>query len=322
MQFNARLTLINFSLIILIRFFLSRLVTNKNLKKASKTGTYYSIIIRGKFVNICTFVFITKIKMQIEFYKYQGAGNDFVMIDNRSEFFPKDNVKLIEQLCNRRFGIGADGLILLENDSDTDFRMVYYNSDGNQSSMCGNGGRCLVAFANKLQVVEDQTTFIATDGLHHASITNDGEVALQMKDVDAVKITSDYVFLNTGSPHHVQLVDDLKYYNVKDNGAKIRYSDLYGQAGSNVNFVSQISDDTFALRTYERGVEDETLSCGTGATAVAIAMKAIGKTKSNAINLNVEGGQLKVSFEEKDNMFVNVFLKGPATFVFKGEISW
>jgi diaminopimelate epimerase len=259
--------------------------------------------------------------MQTEFYKYQGTGNDFVMIDNRSNFFPKDNIKLIEHLCDRRFGIGADGLILLENDVDTDFRMVYYNSDGNQSSMCGNGGRCLVAFAKRLNVIQNQTTFIATDGLHHATISEDGIVSLQMIDVANVKITPDYAFLNTGSPHHVEIVDDLEHYDIKTNGAKIRYSDLYGKAGSNVNFVKQISENSFALRTYERGVEDETLSCGTGATAVAIAMNSIGKSTSNNIELNVQGGKLEVSFDKKEGQFTNVFLKGPAEFVFKGEIN-
>ncbi|HWR94368.1 MAG TPA: diaminopimelate epimerase [Flavobacterium sp.] len=260
--------------------------------------------------------------MLVDFYKYQGTGNDFVMIDNRSDFFPKENTKLIEQLCDRRFGIGADGLILLENDSETDFRMVYYNSDGNQSSMCGNGGRCLVAFAKKLKIIQDQTTFIATDGLHYAAISDDDLVALQMKDVADIKVTDNYIFLNTGSPHHVQIVEDLKHYNVKEKGAKIRYGELYGQSGSNVNFVSQISENNFALRTYERGVEDETFSCGTGATAVAIAMNAIGRTKANCIDLNVEGGKLEVSFDKIENQYQNVFLKGPATFVFKGEISW
>ena len=259
--------------------------------------------------------------MQTEFYKYQGTGNDFVMIDNRSNFFPKDNIKLIEHLCDRRFGIGADGLILLENDVDTDFRMVYYNSDGNQSSMCGNGGRCLVAFAKRLNVIQNQTTFIATDGLHHATISEDGIVSLQMIDVSTVNITPDYAFLNTGSPHHVEIVDDLEHFDIKTNGAKIRYSDLYGKAGSNVNFVKQISENSFALRTYERGVEDETLSCGTGATAVAIAMNSIGKSTSNNIELNVQGGKLEVSFNKIDDQFTNVFLKGPAEFVFKGEIS-
>jgi diaminopimelate epimerase len=258
--------------------------------------------------------------MQIEFYKYQGTGNDFVMIDNRSNFFPKDNIQLIARLCDRRFGIGGDGLILLENDTETDFKMVYYNSDGNQSSMCGNGGRCLVAFAKKLNVIQDNTTFIATDGLHHASVAANGIVSLQMIDVPEVKITPDYVFMNTGSPHHIQLVEDLEHYNVKENGASIRYGELYGKQGSNINFVKKIDETTFSLRTYERGVEDETLACGTGATAVAIAMNVLGETKANSIDLNVEGGKLVVSFDEKDGKFSNVFLKGPAEFVFKGEI--
>jgi len=259
--------------------------------------------------------------MQIQFYKYQGTGNDFVIIDNRQQFFPKDNIKLIESICDRRFGVGADGLLLLENDTATDFKMVYYNSDGNESSMCGNGGRCIVAFAKKLGIINSKTVFIATDGLHHATILEGGNVSLQMKDVDAVKIENNYVFLNTGSPHHVLLVDDLQNLDVKTNGAKIRYSDLYGQAGSNVNFVKQLSDNHFALRTYERGVEDETLSCGTGATAVAIAMNAIGKTNSNVIQLDVQGGKLKVSFDKIDKIYKNVFLEGPATFVFEGTIS-
>ena len=268
-----------------------------------------------------------QIKMQLEFYKYQGTGNDFVMIDNRSEFFPKENTQLIARLCDRRFGIGGDGLILLENDTiasnlatATDFKMVYYNSDGNQSSMCGNGGRCLVAFAKKLNVIENETTFIATDGLHHATIGDDGLVSLQMIDVEEIKISPNHVFLNTGSPHHVQLVDDLENYNIKENGAAIRYGDLYGKAGSNINFVKQIDDTTFSLRTYERGVEDETLSCGTGATAVAIAMNVLGKTDASSIDLNVEGGKLVVSFDKGEGKFTNVFLKGPAEFVFKGTI--
>ena len=257
----------------------------------------------------------------MKFYKYQGTGNDFVMIDNRLENFPKNNTKLIESLCDRRFGIGADGLILLENDNSTDFKMVYYNSDGNESSMCGNGGRCLVAFAKSLNVINNEATFIATDGLHNATIDENGIVSLQMKDVNEVKIEAEYVFLNTGSPHHVTLVNDLENYNVKENGATIRYSDLYGKVGSNVNFVNQLSENHFALRTYERGVEDETLSCGTGATATAIAMNAIGKTNSNAIDINVEGGKLKVTFEKSEKGFEKVFLIGPATFVFEGTIT-
>lgn len=260
--------------------------------------------------------------MKTTFYKYEGTGNDFIFIDNRGDEFPKTDTKLIEKLCDRRFGIGADGLILLENHSQSDFRMVYFNSDGNQSSMCGNGGRCIVAFAKSLGLISNETTFIATDGLHYASILENGDVSLQMKDVDTVKVEKDYIFLNTGSPHHVLLVDDLDNFDVKGKGAAIRYSDLYGKAGSNVNFVNQISDNHFRLRTYERGVEDETFSCGTGATAAAIAMNAVGKTNSHNIQLDVEGGQLEVSFDKVNDghKYINVFLKGPATFVYQGEI--
>jgi diaminopimelate epimerase len=255
--------------------------------------------------------------MELQFSKYQGTGNDFVMIDNRLQIFPK-NTALIKKLCDRRFGIGADGLLLLENDSETDFKMVYYNSDGNESSMCGNGGRSIVAFAKKLGIVDSETTFMAIDGAHFATIDATETVALQMKNVDEIKIANDYVFMNTGSPHHVELVSDLKNIDVKTSGAQIRYSDLYGNAGSNVNFVAQINPDTFAVRTYERGVEDETLSCGTGVTAVALAMFATRKTTSQNVHLNVEGGSLTVTFKEKENKFADIFLIGPATFVFSG----
>lgn len=258
--------------------------------------------------------------MTIIFYKYQGTGNDFIMIDNRSKTFPKNNTALISKLCNRHFGIGADGLILLENDTTTDFKMVYYNSDGNESTMCGNGGRCIVAFAHKLNLFESKTTFMAIDGLHHATISNN-EVSLQMIDVSDINIFDKYTFTNTGSPHHVELVNDVSNYDVFLNGRKIR-NELYGKEGSNVNFVQQINNNTFKVRTYERGVEDETLACGTGVTAVAIAMHATKKTESNSIVLPVEGGELTVSFNEKDGNYTNVYLKGPATFVFTGKISF
>jgi diaminopimelate epimerase len=265
--------------------------------------------------------------MKIHFHKYQGTGNDFVMIDNRTDFFPKNDIKLIEYLCDRRFGIGADGLILLEKDSiesrlknSTHFKMVYYNSDGNQSTMCGNGGRCLVAFAKSLNIIENKATFVAIDGLHHATIDDNNIVSLQMSDVADIKITNDYIFLNTGSPHHVEMVENLYLYNVKENGARIRNSDLYGKSGSNVNFVSKVSESEFTIRTFERGVEDETLSCGTGATAVAIGMHATKKTEATKIQINVQGGKLVVYFDEEFDNYLNVFLKGPATFVFSGEI--
>jgi diaminopimelate epimerase len=257
--------------------------------------------------------------MKIKFYKYQGTGNDFIMIDNRHGEFPKNNTKLINDMCDRRFGIGADGLILLENDNSSDFNMIYYNSDGNQSTMCGNGGRCIVAFAKKLDIINNVTSFNAIDGIHTATIKDD-IVSLQMKDVDSVTIYPNYIFLNTGSPHHVEMVDDLTVIEVKKRGSQIRYSELYGEEGSNVNFVTQFNENHFALRTYERGVEDETLSCGTGATAVAISMHAIGKTHSTEIDLNVEGGNLKVSFIENNGNYTQVFLTGKANFVFEGEI--
>lgn len=258
--------------------------------------------------------------MKFTFFKYQGTGNDFVMIDNRTEFFPKNDTKLIEFLCDRKFGVGADGLILLENHDRYDFKMVYYNSDGNESSMCGNGGRSLVAFAKQLDIIKSTAEFEAIDGYHFATIDENGIVSLQMIDVDTIKIDANYTFLNTGSPHHIQCVDNIQNVNVKEDGAKIRYSDLYGDAGSNVNFVSQVNNDTFSVRTYERGVEDETLSCGTGVTAVALAMYANHKTESNKVNLNVEGGKLAVSFKENNGKFSEIFLIGPAQFVFKGEI--
>jgi diaminopimelate epimerase len=258
--------------------------------------------------------------MLLTFYKYQGTGNDFIMVDNRLNSFPKENTQLIEQLCDRRFGIGADGLILLENHTTYDFKMVYFNSDGNESSMCGNGGRCLVAFAKQLGIIDATAEFEAVDGYHYAKIIGDDLVSLQMKDVDRIAVHQDYSFLNTGSPHHVQLVSNLKNFDVKTEGAKIRYSDLYGKAGSNINFVNQLENDIFAVRTYERGVEDETLSCGTGVTAVAIAMHQTGKTNNNIIDLNVEGGKLKVQFDVDNAKYTNVFLIGPATFVFEGII--
>ena len=260
--------------------------------------------------------------MQTIFYKYQGTGNDFIFIDNRNNSFPKNDSVLIEKLCNRRFGIGADGLLLLEYDSETDFRMVYFNADGYESSMCGNGGRCIVAFAKMMNLISVETTFMASDGIHKAIIEDHGIVSLQMKDVNEIQLENDFIFLDTGSPHHVMLVDNLDDYDVKSNGAKIRYSERYGKVGSNVNFVTQLSENHFRLRTYERGVEDETLSCGTGATATAIAMHALGKTNANNIILDVEGGRLEVSFHKNSNGYSQVFLKGPATFVYKGEIAW
>ncbi|WP_298514845.1 diaminopimelate epimerase [uncultured Kordia sp.] len=258
--------------------------------------------------------------MTLSFYKYQGTGNDFVLIDNRQDIFPKNDTKLVHHLCDRKFGIGADGLILLENDADCDFKMVYYNSDGNESSMCGNGGRCMVAFANFLGVIQQETTFIAIDGKHYATIDGD-MVHLQMQDVATIEDHEGYVFLDTGSPHHVTFKEGIEKFDIKKEGAEIRYGAPYFEEGSNVNFVKKISDAEFRVRTYERGVEDETLSCGTGVTAVALAMHHLQETTANEVVLQVEGGTLKVSYEYDTNSYKNIFLKGKATQVFKGEIS-
>lgn len=259
--------------------------------------------------------------MKHVFYKYQGTGNDFVIIDNRNQIFDKDNTKLIEQICDRRFGIGADGLILLENHITADFTMVYFNADGNESTLCGNGGRCLVAFAKHLGIIQNNATFEAIDRMHHAFIEAD-IVKLQMPNVFDVQKNDDYLFLDTGSPHHVEFNDNLNQLNVRLEGKKIRCSTLYNKAGANINFVKKINDETFAVRTYERGVEDETFSCGTGVTAVALAMSYIGETEKNLLTIKTEGGNLQVAFQKNSDGFNNIWLIGPAILVFKGELEW
>ncbi len=257
--------------------------------------------------------------MKIKFYKYQGAGNDFIIIDNRSVNFPKGNIKLIQNLCHRKFGIGADGLMLLENSKDYDFKMMYFNADGNEGTMCGNGGRCLVAFAKQFGIISTKTTFEAIDGIHHAEITGTN-VSLQMQDVNDIESSYNHIFLNTGSPHHVEFHKDLTKLNIYKKGKEIRYGSPYFEEGTNVNFAQQLNSNTFKVRTYERGVENETLSCGTGVTAVAIASNFLNISDSNHINLQTLGGNLEVSFEKKNNIFKNIILKGPATFVYSGTI--
>ena len=257
--------------------------------------------------------------MQIEFYKYQGTGNDFVMIDNRNMSFPKQNNEIIAKLCNRRFGVGADGLILLENDTEYDFRMVYYNADGYEGTMCGNGGRCCVAFASQINVIGSNTKFIAVDGEHEATIEN-GLVDLKMMNVDFVAESKEYYFLDTGSPHHVEFKEDIDKLDVNTEGAKIRNGSPYLEEGTNVNFAENLGGNTIRVRTFERGVEGETLACGTGVTAVAISAYKKGILDGTKVNLNVEGGKLEVSFTEVDGRFEDVYLKGPATYVFSGQI--
>ncbi|WP_430814904.1 diaminopimelate epimerase [Carboxylicivirga sp. RSCT41] len=256
----------------------------------------------------------------IEFYKYQGAGNDFVIIDNRSAQFDGDNYSLINKLCDRRFGIGGDGLMLLENHPDMDFTMRYFNADGHEASMCGNGGRCIAAFAVHQGIVEtpDNFTFMAVDGEHHASY-KDGIVNLKMINVDTVSIKPDSTFLDTGSPHHVQFVDDIDKTDVFNLGKATRYSEAYAPDGTNVNFVQFKNENNIKVRTYERGVENETLACGTGVVASAISAH-LKKPEFNQFNIEVLGGNLKVTFEVLNEQFKNIWLEGPATFVFKGSI--
>lgn len=260
--------------------------------------------------------------MKLSFYKYQGTGNDFVMVDNRQTVLSKNSTNLIKTLCDRKFGIGADGLIFLENPDNelADFKMVYFNADGRESSMCGNGGRCIVAFAKFLGIVNEKATFDAIDGVHEATI-EDNIVSLRMVDVDRVLEKETAVFLNTGSPHHVIFTEDTGSLNIKKEGAAVRYSKEYEETGgTNVNFVEVEDNSILKVRTYERGVEDETLSCGTGVTAVAIAAHTTGRVVAETVNLRTPGGVLKVSFEPREAAYRNIWLTGPAEQIFKGII--
>ncbi|MBN8703989.1 MAG: diaminopimelate epimerase [Bacteroidetes bacterium] len=263
--------------------------------------------------------------MNIDFYKYEGTGNDFIILDDRSESFDVSNQSTIEKLCDRRFGIGADGLMLLRNCTGYDFEMVYFNSDGKQSSMCGNGGRCIVAFANKIGVINAKTTFKAIDGPHEAIVEKDGIIKLKMCNVSSIEKNSDFYFLNTGSPHFVRFVKDIEQLNVFEEGRKVRYNDRFKTEGTNVNFV-EFANKSIIIRTYERGVENETLSCGTGVTAAAIAAfiqdSSILDIATNTVLVKARGGDLKVSFSTANNiLFENIWLQGAAKFVFKGVIT-
>lgn len=256
--------------------------------------------------------------MNIKFYKYQGTGNDFVMIDNRSNLFDKSNLEFVQKLCDRRFGIGADGLILIENIEDLDFNMIYFNADGTQS-FCGNGSRCAVAFAKYLGIIDKQAMFLSTDGEHEAWINENGEVSLKMHDVLNIEKGENYYFINTGSPHYIVQVEDVNEVDVKTAGAAIRYNDRFKAEGTNVNFV-KYGDNSLNIRTYERGVEAETLSCGTGVTAAALSLADHQNLNEGVINVSAVGGNLKVGFKRTGKEFKDIWLIGPATFVFKGTI--
>lgn len=260
--------------------------------------------------------------MELTFFKYQGAGNDFVMIDNRTKVFTGSEHQLFEQLCHRRFGIGADGLILLQEKAGFDFEMKYYNADGRESTMCGNGGRCVVMFAKQLGLIDTTTNFWAIDGAHQARILPDGNVSLQMGNVASISKDDDAYVLNTGSPHYVQQVNNAQAVDVYQSGKAVRNSANYVADGINVNFVEVLGDDKLKVRTYERGVEDETYACGTGVTASAIAASQMQGLPDGDYEYSIEtlGGQLGVSYSFSIGAASNVWLTGPAKRVFDGRI--
>lgn len=256
-------------------------------------------------------------KLEIEFYKYNGTGNDFILIDNRSSqrIFTTDQIAF---LCHRNFGIGADGLILLQDHSDYDFKMIYFNSDGNESTMCGNGGRCIVQFAYDLGIIKNETIFIAIDGPHKAKVLAD-KVSIQMINVSEIRSSDSYTILDTGSPHYVAFMNHLPSDDFLGLARNIRNSPPFKAEGINVNFA-KLDHNNITMRTFERGVENETLACGTGATAVAIAAHSNGLTDEKNISLTVLGGQLEVSFESDQDKYRNIWLTGPALKVFNGKI--
>lgn len=257
--------------------------------------------------------------MLVKFYKYQGTGNDFVLIDNRSYGLKPAN-ETIKKICHRRFGIGADGLILLQNKSGFDFEMIYYNSDGRQSSMCGNGGRCIVKFAHDLKLIADTCHFWAIDGAHKASVLPNNIVSLKMIDVEDVQQSGNDFVLNTGSPHYVRFASHINQMRIIDEAHKIRYNDIYKTDGINVNFAEPVNPHTIRMRTYERGVEDETYSCGTGVVAASLAYASMSDDNLDTTTVETPGGFLKVNFERTDNGFKNIYLIGSALNVFEGEV--
>lgn len=256
----------------------------------------------------------------MQFYKYQGTGNDFIVIDDRNEQFNLSQ-EAIAHLCQRRFGIGADGLMLLQNAPGYDFKMVYYNSDGTIGTMCGNGGRCLVRFAADLNIIQEKANFIAVDGPHTAFVDAEN-ISLQMMDVHAIDQHGDDFFTNTGSPHFVRFVNQVQFYDVKNTGAAIRYSDAYQAIqGTNANFVEKLDSQSIFVRTYERGVEDETYSCGTGVTAAAL-VSHVYQGINSPVQIRTLGGELSVSFQGNlQDGFTEIYLTGPAIQAFQGEIT-
>lgn len=261
--------------------------------------------------------------MEISFYKYQGTGNDFVLLDNQDGRYNALSTKQITWLCHRRFGIGADGLMLLQQKQGFDFEMIYFNADGRASSMCGNGGRCLVAFANFLGLLKhSKAYFLAVDGPHEAIVTTPDYIELKMCPVDSSTYGQPELFLDTGSPHHLTFVPNLKEVDVYEQGRKIRYNSSYQAEGTNVNFIEIKAPHQLYVATYERGVEGETLSCGTGVTAAALAyqLSHSQQTGSNTVKIQTKGGNLMVRYQQVEQGFEDIWLCGPAQQVFQGEL--
>lgn len=258
--------------------------------------------------------------MKLHFYKYQGTGNDFIILDNRNWSYTALSMEKIKFLCDRKFGIGADGLMLLNQKSGYDFEMRYYNADGREGSMCGNGGRCMIKFAYHLGMHKSMYHFSATDGDHDAEIDDVGIVSLKMKNVKTMRESHGDFILDTGSPHYVKIVSDVMDYDVFHKGMDIRYSAEFAKEGINVNFVEQKKDDEIIVRTYERGVEDETLSCGTGVVASALVFYH-NDVGYNDVTVITRGGELVVRFDRlNDGSFQNIWLCGPAERAFEGDI--
>jgi len=255
--------------------------------------------------------------MQFKFHKYQATGNDFVIIDNRDDHFPKDRTSLIQKLCHRKFGIGSDGLILLEPSTLANFTMTFYNPDGSQS-FCGNGSRAVVSYAQSIGLIQIAGSFEAYDGIHETKIAGN-LIQIKMAEVHNGRPILNGTFIDTGSPHYVEFVENLMEIDVVQKGRKLRHAAVFGPEGSNINYVEKIGDGKISVRTYERGVENETLSCGTGVTASAIV--AANNGMGNAIAIHTPGGNLSVWFEQKETDYDNIWLEGPAELVFSGNIN-
>ena len=259
--------------------------------------------------------------MKIDFFKYEGTGNDFVIIDNRDLKFQKDNYELIQNICDRKKGVGADGLILLENHDELDFSMIYFNADGSESGFCGNGSRCITHLSNNLNIINDNAKFIAIDGIHESKITN-GRIRVKMNDIlksEIFKYNDKYstTFVDTGSPHLIRIYENIDSIDIVKEARELKLIYSEYTDGLNINFC-QISDSKIKLRTYERGVEDETLSCGTGAVASAVFLKDSGLVSNDKIEILMKGGLLCVELNKEKNLFSDIWLSGEVNMVFKG----